>query len=87
MWRRKPQRPPPTYDDVRLVAETLSHISADLIQCHFGVSADTAQQFMERLVAEKRFGDLHQDGWHYPRKCQERFRQSRPKRQPKAARC
>ena len=51
MWRRKPQRPPPTYEDVRLVAEALSHINADLIQRHFAVSADTAQQFMERLVA------------------------------------
>ena len=23
-------------------------------------------EFMERLVAEKRFGDLQPDGWHYP---------------------
>lgn len=66
MWRRKPQRPPPTYERVRLAAEVLSRINADLIQRHFAVSADTAQQFVERLVAEKRFGDLQPDGWHYP---------------------
>ena len=66
MWLRKPQRPPPSYEDVRLVAEALSRINADLIQCHFVVSANTAQEFMERLVAEKRFGDVQPDGWHYP---------------------
>jgi hypothetical protein len=83
MWRRKPQRPPPTYEDVRLVAEALSHINANLIQRHFAVSAGTAQQFMERLVAEKRFGDLQPDGWHYPpiRK----LRRHRPRRKPMAA--
>ena len=83
MWRRKPQRPPPTYEDVRLVAEVLSRINADLIQRHFAVSADTAQQFMERLVAEKRFGDVQADGWHYPpiRK----LRRHRPRRKPMAA--
>ncbi len=52
MWRRKPQRPPLTYERVRLVAEVLTRINADLIQRHFAVSADTAQQFMERLVQE-----------------------------------
>ena len=83
MWRRKPQRPPPTYEDVRLVAETLSHINADLIQCHFAVSADTAQQFMERLVAEKRFGDLQPDGWHYPPI--RNLRRHRPRRNQMAA--
>src|SRR5207342_746268 len=66
MWLRKPQRPPPTYERVRLVAEVLTRINADLIQRHFAVSADTAQQFMGRLVAEKRFGNLQPDGWHYP---------------------
>jgi hypothetical protein len=66
MWRRRPQRPPPTYEDVRLVAEALSHINADQIQCHFAVDAETAQLFMERLVQEKRFGDVQADGWRYP---------------------
>jgi hypothetical protein len=66
MWRRKPQRPPPTYDDVRLVAEALSHINADLIQRHFSIAGDTATEYMARLVAEKRFGDRQPDGWHYP---------------------
>ena len=81
MWRQKPQRPQPTYEDVRLVAEVLSRINPDLIERHFGLSADTAQQFMERLVAERRFGDLQCDGWHYPpiRK----LRQRRTRRKPK----
>ena len=79
MWRRKPQRPPPTYEDVRLVAEVLSRINADLIERHFGLSADTAQQFMDRLVAEKRFGDLQPDGWHYPPIRKLRLRRSRRK--------
>ncbi len=48
------------------MAEPLTHISVDLIQRHFAVSADTAQQFMERLVQEKRFGDGQADGWNYP---------------------
>ena len=45
--------------------------------------SDTAQQFMERLVAEKRFGDVQADGWHYPpiRK----LRRHRPRRKPMAA--
>jgi hypothetical protein len=66
MWRRKPQRPPPTYEDVRLVAEVLSRINADLIERHFGASADAANDIMERLIQERRFGDLQADGWHYP---------------------
>src|ERR1700693_5117164 len=83
MWRRKPQRPPPIYEDVRLVAEVLSRINADLIERHFGLSATTAQQFMTRLVIERRFGDLQPDGWHYPpiRK----LRRHRPRRKPMAA--
>ena len=55
MWRRKQQRPPPTYEDVRLVAEVLSRINAALIEKHFAVGADTAQEFMERLVKERTF--------------------------------
>jgi uncharacterized small protein (DUF1192 family) len=66
MWRQKPQRPPPSYEEVRLVAEVLSRINVDLIERHFGISADTARRYMERLIAEKRFGDLQPDGWHYP---------------------
>jgi hypothetical protein len=79
MWRRKPQRPPPTYEDVRLVAEVLSRINVDLIERHFGVSADTANEFMERLVQERRFGDLDLDGWHYPPARKLRVRRSRAK--------
>jgi hypothetical protein len=77
MWRRKPQRLPPTYDDVRLVAEVLSRISVDLIARHFAVSAETAQNFVLRLVAERRFGDLQPDGWHYPPIRKLRLRRSR----------
>jgi hypothetical protein len=81
MWRRKPQRPPPTYEDVRLVAEVLSRINPDLIERHFTVSADTAQQFMDRLVDERRFGGLEPDGWHYPpvRKLRRRGTRRKPK--------
>jgi len=66
MWRRKQEHPPQTYEDVRLVADVLSRINVDLIERHFAVSADTAQQFMDRLVAERHFGSLQSDGWHYP---------------------
>jgi hypothetical protein len=66
MWRRKQQRPPSTYEDVRSVAVVLSRINAGLIERHFAVSADTARQYMERLVREKLFRDLQPDGWHYP---------------------
>jgi hypothetical protein len=83
MWRQKPLRPPPTYEDVRHVAEVLSRINADLIERHFGLSADTAQQFMDRLVTERRFGDLQPDGWHYPPVRTLRVRRSRGK--PKVA--
>ena len=77
MWRRKQEHPPPTYEDVRLVAEVLSRINGDLIERHFAVSANTAQQFMNRLVAEKRFSDLSPDGWHYPPVRKLRVRRSR----------
>jgi hypothetical protein len=83
MWQRKHERPPPNYEDVRLVAEPLSHISVDLIQRHFAVRADTAQQFMERLVQEKRFGDGQADGWNYPPV--RKLRRHRPHRKPMAA--
>jgi hypothetical protein len=66
MWRQKPPRPPPTYEDVRLVAEVLSRINVDLIERHFAVSADIAEQFMDRLVGEGLFGAIQADGWHYP---------------------
>jgi hypothetical protein len=77
MWRRKQQPPPPTYEDVRLVAEVLSRINSDLIERHFAVSADVAEQFMDRLVAKKCFGDLQPDGWHYPPVRKLRVRRSR----------
>jgi hypothetical protein len=77
MWRRKPQRPPPTYENVRLVAGVLSRINPDLIERHFAVSAETAQNFLFRLVAERRFGDLQPDGWHYPPIRKLRLRRSR----------
>ena len=79
MWRQRPQRPPPTYENVCLVAEVLSRINPDLIERHFGLSADTAKQFMERLVQEKRFGDLRSDGWHYPPIRKLRLQRSRVK--------
>ena len=79
MWRRKQQPPPPTYEDVRLVAEVLSRINADLIERHFAVSADVAEQFMDRLVAEECFGDLQPDGWHYPPVRKLRLRRTRRK--------
>ena len=85
MWRQKPQRPPPTYEGVRLVAEVLSRINAELIERHFSIPGDTATEYMARLVADKLYGDVEADGWHYPKKYQKRLRQSRPKRQPKAA--
>jgi hypothetical protein len=66
MWRREPQRPPPTYEDVRLVAEVLSRINAGLIERHFAISADAANEIIERLVGEKLFGEQQADGWHYP---------------------
>ena len=37
LWRQKPQRPPPTYEGVRLVAEVLSRINAELIERHFSI--------------------------------------------------
>jgi hypothetical protein len=77
MWRRKQQPSPPTYEDVRLVAEVLSRINSDLIERHFAVSADTAQQFMNRLVAERHFGGLQPDGWHYPPVRKLRLRRTR----------
>jgi hypothetical protein len=55
--------------------------NACLIERHFAVSADTAKQFMDRLVAEKRFGNLQPDGWHYPpiRKLRQRRSPAKPK--------
>ena len=79
MWRQKAQRPPPIYEEVRLVAEVLSRVNVDLIERHFGLSGDTARQFMERLVAERRFGDLQPDGWHYPPIRKLRARRTRAK--------
>jgi hypothetical protein len=81
MWRQKPQRPPPTYENVRLVADVLSRINVDLIERHFGLTADTANEFIDRLVAEGRFGELNADGWHYPRLRKLRLR--RTHRKPK----
>src|SRR4051812_45125355 len=66
MWRRKQRRPPATYEEVRLVAEVLSRFNAHLIEKHFVVSADIAEEFMARLVEERLFGGLQPDGWHYP---------------------
>jgi hypothetical protein len=83
MWRQQPPRLPPDYEDVRLVAEVLSRINADLIERHFALCPDTARQFMDRLVAERRFGDLQSDGWHYPPVRKLRVRRSRGK--PKVA--
>jgi hypothetical protein len=41
MWRQKRERPPPTYEAARLVAEVLSRVNAGLIERHFALSADT----------------------------------------------
>ena len=83
MWRRKQRRPPATYEDVRRVAEVLSRFNAHLIERHFPVSADTAQEFMARLVEERLFGGLQPDGWHYlPVR---KLRQRRSRRKPKIA--
>ena len=79
MWRRNQRRPPSSYEDVRLVAEVLSRLSAGLIERHFGLSSDIAQQFMDRLVEERRFGDLQPDGWHYPPTRKLRLRRIRRK--------
>ena len=65
MWRRKPQRPPPTYEDVRLVAEVLSRINADLIQRHFSIPV-TLPPIHGAACRGERFGDVQADGWHYP---------------------
>jgi hypothetical protein len=85
MWRRKQERPPSTYEGVRLVAEVLSRINAELIERYFSVPGDTATEYMVRLVADNLYGDVQATGWHYPKKYQKPFRESRPKRQPKAA--
>jgi hypothetical protein len=50
MWRRKQERPAPAYEDVRLVAEVLSRINADLIARHFAVSVNAARQFIGGLL-------------------------------------
>jgi hypothetical protein len=80
MWRRKQQRPPATYEDVRRVAEVLSRFDAQLIGRHFAVSADIAQEFMVRLAEGGQFGDLQPDGWHYPLTRQQRLRRARAAR-------
>jgi hypothetical protein len=79
MWRRRQRRPPPTYEDVRLVADVLSRINADLIERHFAVGADIAQEFMERIVRERLFGEQQADGWHYPLIRKLRLRRTRRK--------
>jgi hypothetical protein len=85
MWRQKPQRLPPTYDGVRLVAEVLSRINAELIERHFSIPGYIATEYMARLVKDSLYGDVQGDGWHYPKKYQKPLRESRPKRQPTAA--
>ena len=79
MWRRKQQRSPPSYEDVRRVAEVLSRINAALIEKHFAVTQATAQEFMERIVKEGHF-DQRADGWHYPLTQRQRLRRSHGKR-------
>ena len=84
----KSKRPPPTFENVRLVAEVLSRLNAQLIEKHFNLDADTAREYMERLVEEGHFGKISADGWHYPLKRQERLRRSsaqKPKAKPKVA--
>jgi hypothetical protein len=76
MWRRKPQRSPPTYEGVRLVAEVLSRINADLIARHFSISTAIATEYMARLVVESLFADMQADGWHYPVERQQRLRRA-----------
>jgi hypothetical protein len=62
----RPKRPPPTFENVRLVAEVLSRINAGLIESHFLVGPITAREYMERLIGEGHFGEINADGWHYP---------------------
>jgi hypothetical protein len=78
---KKSERPPPTYENVRLVAEVLSRISAQLIEKHFHLDADTARKFTDRLVEEELFGNLQPDGWHYALTRQMRLRRSLVKHQ------
>src|ERR1700681_962749 len=73
MWRRKPQLPTPTYEGVRLFAEVLSRINADLIALHFSIRAAVATEFMARLVVDDLYGDVQADGWHYPVKQRQRL--------------
>jgi polyhydroxyalkanoate synthesis regulator phasin len=82
MWWRKPVRPPPSYDNVRSVAEVLSRINADLIQRHFAVSADEARQFMQRLVQECCYEEIAPDRWHYPLTRRQRLWRLRAARKP-----
>ena len=70
----KTKRPPPTFENVRLVAEVLSRLNAQLIERHFCLDGDTARKFMDRLVEEQLFGNLQPDGWHYPLTRQMRLR-------------
>ena len=71
------ERPPPTFENVRLVAEVLSRLNAQLIERHFHLDADTSRKFMDRLVEEELFGNLQPDDWHYPLTQQERLRITR----------
>ena len=80
MWRRKPQLPTPTYEGVRLFAEVLLRINADLIALHFSIRAAVATEHMARLVVDDLYGDVQSDGWHYPVK----RRQRRSNKPPKA---
>ena len=61
------------YEDVRLLAEALSHINADLIALHFSIRAAVATEYMARLVVDDLYGDVHADGWHYPVKRRQRL--------------
>jgi hypothetical protein len=66
------RRSPPTYDTVRSVADVLARINAGLIEQHFALTANIAEEFMTRLVAEGIYGVRQEDGWHYPAKSQGR---------------
>ena len=77
MWRQRPPRSPPTYENVRGASAILSRLNAELIETHFGIGADIARRFMAHLVADRLFGDQRFDGWHYPVTNQTRPHRSR----------
>ncbi len=81
IWSRTLKRPEPTYPQVRNVAEVLSRSNASLIQKHFSLPPQIADEFMRRLVEEALFGPIQDDGWHYPstRKSRPRFDTEKPK--------